>query len=66
MILRSIVVVAVLILAVLAFAASKPNTFRVQRSLTINAPPEKIFALINDFHSWTNWARSGQGGPNHD
>ena len=22
----------------------------------INAPPEKIFALINDFHNWSLWA----------
>ena len=63
MILRSIIVVAVLILAVFAFAASKPNTFRVQRSLTINAPPEKIFALINDFHRWRNWAPQDKEDP---
>ena len=29
---------------------------RVQRVATINAPPEKIFPLINDFHSWTMWS----------
>ncbi len=49
-------VVVVLIVALLVFAATKPDIFRVQRSASINAPPEKIFALINDFHSWGAWS----------
>jgi uncharacterized protein YndB with AHSA1/START domain len=56
MILRIAIIVAVLIAGALVFAATKPNTFRAQRSVTIKAPPEKIFALINDFHSWNRWA----------
>lgn len=50
------IVVVVLLVALLLFAATKPDTFRVQRSGSIKAPPEKIFALINDFHSWGNWS----------
>jgi len=50
------VVVVVLILALLVFAATKPDTFRVQRAASINAPPETIFALINDFHDWGSWS----------
>jgi uncharacterized protein YndB with AHSA1/START domain len=42
--------------ALLAYAATRSNTFRVQRDLSINAPPEKIFPLINDFHSWPSWS----------
>jgi hypothetical protein len=45
-------VIVVLIVAILVFAATRPDTFRVQRSASINAPPEKIFALINDYHDW--------------
>lgn len=56
MILRSLIIVAVLIAAVLAFAATRPNTFLIERSLRIKAPPEKIFVLINNFHEWTRWA----------
>jgi uncharacterized protein YndB with AHSA1/START domain len=55
-ILRIIIIVAVLIAAVLALAATKPKTFEVQHSISIKAPREKIFALINDFHSWSGWA----------
>lgn len=42
--------------ALLAFAATRPDTFRVQRTATIDAPPEEIFALINDFHRWRSWS----------
>ena len=48
------IVVIVLIAAVLIFAATRPDTFRVQRSTSIKAPPEKIFVLINDLHSFNH------------
>lgn len=48
--------VVVLLVAFLGFAATRPDTFRVQRAMTINAPPEKIFALINDLHRWGSWS----------
>jgi len=49
------IAVAVLIVAVLAFAATKPSTFRVQRTASIQAPPEKILPLISDLHAWSAW-----------
>jgi uncharacterized protein YndB with AHSA1/START domain len=48
--------VAVVVAAVLGFAMTKPDSFRVQRTMKIKAPPEKIFPLINDFHSWASWS----------
>jgi hypothetical protein len=41
---------------VLGLAAIKPDTFTVQRSIAIKAPPEKIMPLISDFHQWTSWS----------
>ena len=49
-------VIIVLVAGVLLFAATKPDTFRVQRAAQIKAPPEKVFALVNDFKSWTSWS----------
>jgi carbon monoxide dehydrogenase subunit G len=49
-----IVVLAVVV--VLILAARKPDHFRVQRSASIDAPPERIFPLINDFHRWGAWS----------
>jgi Polyketide cyclase / dehydrase and lipid transport len=51
-----VVVLVVGIAAVLGFAATKPDAFRIQRAMSMKAPPEKIFPLINDFHSWASWS----------
>jgi uncharacterized protein YndB with AHSA1/START domain len=48
--------VALAIVVILIIALSKPDTFRFERSIVVNAPPEKIFPLINDFRSWTQWS----------
>lgn len=41
---------------ILGLAATKPDTFTVQRSIAIKAAPEKIIPLISDFHNWTSWS----------
>jgi Polyketide cyclase / dehydrase and lipid transport len=46
----------VLVAVVLVMAALKPNRFRVARSVSIKAPPEKIFPHINNFHAWEAWS----------
>lgn len=51
-----LIVVAVAIAAVLAYAASKPDSFAVQRSALIDAPPEQIFPLIDDLHAQSAWS----------
>ena len=50
------VVLAIAIAVLLILAATKPDTFSVQRAATMKAPPEKIFPLINDFHQWGTWS----------
>jgi carbon monoxide dehydrogenase subunit G len=50
------IVIALLVAIVLILAATKPDIFIVERSTAIKAPPEKIFALINDFNAWTAWS----------
>jgi hypothetical protein len=51
-----LVVLVVAVAGVLAFAATKPDTFRVQRSASIKAPPEKISAVLSDFRAWKAWS----------
>jgi uncharacterized protein YndB with AHSA1/START domain len=48
--------IVAIIAAVLLFATTRPDSFSVQRTATIKAPPEKIFPLINDCHSWAAWS----------
>jgi uncharacterized protein YndB with AHSA1/START domain len=55
--LKTILIVAVVALAgVLVYAAMQPDSFRVQRVATIDAPPDKVFPLIADFHRWEAWS----------
>ena len=57
-------VLIVIVVALLAYAASKPNTVRYTRSTRINAPPEKIAALITDFRRWGMWSPWEKKDPN--
>jgi carbon monoxide dehydrogenase subunit G len=50
------IIVVLLIAAVLAFAATKPDSFRVQRAASIKAPPEKIFPFIDDLRNFGAWS----------
>src|SRR4029453_8809264 len=52
----AIIAVVLAIAIVLILAATRPDTFSVQRAPTIKAPPERIFPLINDFHQWASWS----------
>ncbi len=49
-------VVFVAIVAILVLAATKPDTFVVERMITMNASPDKVRPLINDFHNWGQWS----------
>ena len=55
--LKKILLVVVVLLAVfLVYAATRPGSLHVQRTTSINAPPERIFSLIDDFHNWGSWS----------
>src|SRR4051794_2119008 len=59
-----LLILVIAVVAVLVIAATKPDTFRVARSITVKAPPDKIFPLINDFRSWTTWSPYENKDPN--
>jgi uncharacterized protein YndB with AHSA1/START domain len=48
-------IIAVGVIGVLAYAATVPDTFRVQRSISIKAPADKIFPLINELKTMNEW-----------
>lgn len=52
------IILAVLVIAALVvmYANTKPNTFRIERSIVINAPAAKVFALLPDFREWAKWS----------
>ena len=49
------IALVLVVAALLAYAATKPDTFRVQRSTGINAPAERIFPLIASLKSMNTW-----------
>ena len=51
-----IIVVVLAVVGVLVAAAMRPGEFAVQRSVGIQAPPEKIFPMIDDFRQWPAWS----------
>jgi hypothetical protein len=60
MIKKILLVLVVAIAAVLGYAATKPDTFTLQRSASIAATPERLYPLIADvkaFNTWNPWLR---------
>ena len=57
-------VLAVVVAIVLVLAASKPDSFRVERRTTVAADPGKVFLSINDFHNWAAWSPFEKLDPN--
>ncbi len=56
MLLAILGVVGLVIVVVLVIASTRPDSFRVERSIAIAAPAAKVFGLIEDFHKWTSWS----------
>src|SRR5512134_2471956 len=48
--------IGILVAGILAYAATRPDTFRIERTTSIKTPPEKIFPLINGFRQWESWS----------
>jgi len=48
--------IAVLVVAVLVYASTRPDTFRIERSIRIAAPIVQVAELIDDFHEWAKWS----------
>jgi uncharacterized protein YndB with AHSA1/START domain len=49
-------IVLVVIIALAVVISTRPDTFQVQRSATIAAPPGVVFGYINDFRRWPQWS----------
>lgn len=57
--------VLVVLLAIFAgIIALQPSEYRVERTATIVAPVETVFAQVNDFHKWEAWSPWAKLDPN--
>lgn len=51
-----VIILVLAIVALLGYASTRPDNFAITRKIAINAPPEKIFPLINNFTAWSKWS----------
>ncbi|WP_338864422.1 SRPBCC family protein [Myxococcus stipitatus] len=56
--------VVVLIAGLIVFIATRPDSFHISRSRPIQAPPEVVHALINNFSKWPQWSPYEKVDPN--
>jgi len=54
--LTTLLILAVLVLALLAYASTRPDAFRIERSIRIAAPIVQVAEQIDDFHQWGRWS----------
>lgn len=47
---------AAVVLVFVFVVATRSSEFRVERETVVTAPPETVFAQVNDFHAWTSWS----------
>src|SRR3984957_18205544 len=63
MIVKLMIGFAVLLSTILVLAATKPKIIHSQRSVSIDAPPEKVFSLIDNLGAWRRWAPQDREDP---
>lgn len=51
-----LLILAVLIVGLVLFIAARPDDFRVQRSVVVNAPVPVIFEQVNNLRKWSAWS----------
>jgi len=52
------------IVVILGLALTQPDSYKVQRSARIKAPPAKIMGYLDDFHQWPAWSPWEKKDPN--
>ncbi|MGQ0635658.1 MAG: SRPBCC family protein [Planctomycetaceae bacterium] len=56
MVKKILIAVAAIVLVFLGVVAMQPGEFHIARSAKMAAPPERVFAQVNDFHNWGAWS----------
>jgi polyketide cyclase/dehydrase/lipid transport protein len=64
MLLKIIIGVAVVVVLLTIFIASRPAEFSVTRSAAMAATPAAVFSQVNDFHKWEAWSPWAKMDPN--
>ena len=52
----ALLVIVLALAALLAYASTRPDNFRIERSTRIAAPMLQVAEQIDDFHKWGGWS----------
>jgi Polyketide cyclase / dehydrase and lipid transport len=52
----AIFIIPLTIIGILIYASTRPNTFRIERSVLIKGTQARIFGNINDLSKWPTWS----------
>lgn len=63
-ILGALALILVILVVLCVVVAMQPEDMKVTRSADINAPSDKIFEQVNDFHKWDAWSPWAKLDPN--
>jgi hypothetical protein len=53
---KILLVLAGFVLIFLGFVATRPSTYRVERSMIVPAPAARPYQMVVDFHRWDGWS----------
>jgi uncharacterized protein YndB with AHSA1/START domain len=56
MLVKILLAVAAVLAVLIGVIVTRPPTFRVERSLLVAAPPDRVYGQIVDFHRWEGWS----------
>jgi hypothetical protein len=56
MMLKILIGLAVVVGVLVVVVATRPDTFHVERSVDVAAPPERAYSQVVDFHQWSTWS----------
>src|SRR5882672_3251235 len=59
-----LIALAAVVVILLIVIALQRGDFRIERSATISAPPQRVFEQVNDFRKWTAWSPWEKMDPN--
>lgn len=61
---KVLIVLAVVVIAFLAFVATRPATYHIERSVNIAAPPAVVFPYVNSLKNFVLWSPWEKRDPN--
>lgn len=53
---KILLVLLVIVAGLCTFILTRPDTFHIERSATVAAPPEIVYARLDNFHRWPEWS----------